>query len=70
MAGSFGALQNGPGEARLAPIKLLWGATFREAYVQSFSDVYLVIMVCFIAAAALVPLMRKVTPQKAPVDAH
>jgi len=36
--------------------------------VQSFSDVYLVIMWCFIAAAVLVPLMRKVT--KAPVDAH
>src|SRR5882762_4501686 len=33
----------------------------REAYVQSFSDVYLVIMWCFIAAAVLVSLMRKVT---------
>jgi DHA2 family multidrug resistance protein len=38
--------------------------------VQSFSDVYLVIMWCFIAAVVLVPLIRKVTPPKAPVDAH
>jgi len=27
-------------------------------------------MWCFIAAAVLVPLIRKVTPPKAPVDAH
>jgi MFS transporter, DHA2 family, multidrug resistance protein len=37
---------------------------------HSFSDVYLVIMLCFIAAAVPVPLMRKITPPKAPVDAH
>jgi DHA2 family multidrug resistance protein len=70
VGGSFGALQNGPAEARLGPMKLLWGTTLRDAYVQSFSDVYLVIMLCFIAAAVLVPLMRKITPPKAPVDAH
>jgi MFS transporter, DHA2 family, multidrug resistance protein len=68
--GSFGVLQNGPAEAQLGPMKLLWNAALSEAYVQSFSDVYLVIMWCFIAAAVLVPLMRKITPPKAPVDAH
>jgi DHA2 family multidrug resistance protein len=63
-------LQNGPAEARLGPMKLLWNAALGEANVQSFSDVCLVIMLCFIAAAVLVPLMREITPPKAPVDAH
>jgi DHA2 family multidrug resistance protein len=49
----------------------LWGATLREAQTQSFSDIYIVIMVCFVITAALVPLMRKIVPAKAPVsEAH
>ena len=49
----------------------LWGAALREAQTQSFSDIYIVIMVCFVITAALVPLMRKIVPAKAPIgEAH
>ena len=45
--------------------------TWREAQTQTFGDAFLVIMVCFVIATAMVPLMRKVTPPKGPTaDAH
>jgi DHA2 family multidrug resistance protein len=54
-----------------AALRGLWAATLREAQTQAFSDIYIVIMVCFIAAAAMVPLMRKIAPDKVPVgEAH
>src|SRR6266404_4705485 len=40
----------------------------REAYAQSFRDVCLVIMWCFIAAAVLVPLFRIHTKYKVPTN--
>jgi DHA2 family multidrug resistance protein len=52
-------------------LKQLWSLTWREAQVQTFADAFLVIMVCFVIATAMVPLMRKVAPRAAPpVDAH
>jgi DHA2 family multidrug resistance protein len=49
----------------------LWSLAFREAQTQAFSDVFLFVMACFIVATAMVPLMRKVQPPKAPsADAH
>jgi DHA2 family multidrug resistance protein len=43
----------------------------REAQTQSFSDVFLLIMVTFIVATLMVPLMKKIVPPKAaPPDAH
>src|SRR5262245_52281962 len=57
------------GEA--AALKQLWSLTWREAQVQTYADAFLVIAVCFVIATAMVPLMRKVTPPKAPSsDAH
>ena len=54
-----------------AALRQLWSLTFREALTLTFSDVFFGIMVCFIIATAMVPLMRKVTPPKAPpADAH
>jgi DHA2 family multidrug resistance protein len=38
---------------------------------MTFSDIYLVIMLCFALTTLSVPLMRKVAPPKAPsADAH
>ncbi len=54
-----------------AALKQLWLLAHREALVQTFADAYLAIAVCFVIAAAMVPLMRKVAPPKAPSpDAH
>jgi MFS transporter, DHA2 family, multidrug resistance protein len=49
----------------------LWLLTYREAQTQTYSDAFLAIMVCFIVATVMVPLMRKVVPPAAPSpDAH
>jgi DHA2 family multidrug resistance protein len=57
--------------ASQAALRQLWQLTLREALTMTFSDIYLVIMVCFALTTACVPLMRKVTPPKAPpADAH
>ncbi|QEX15343.1 multidrug resistant protein-like protein [Hypericibacter terrae] len=54
-----------------AAFKQLWALTWREAQVQTFSDAFWIIFVCFVIATAMVPLMRKVAPPKAPTaDAH
>src|SRR5690242_20293958 len=63
----------GGDEARsqAAALKQLWQVTLREALVQTFADAFLCITVCFVAAAAMVPLMRKVAaPAAPPKDAH
>ena len=52
-------------------IRQLWQLTYREALTLTFSDTFLAIMVCFLIATAMVPLMRKVVPPKAPsADGH
>ncbi|MBV8537219.1 MAG: DHA2 family efflux MFS transporter permease subunit [Alphaproteobacteria bacterium] len=54
-----------------AALKQLWLLAYREALVQTFADAYLAIAACFVIATMMVPLMRKVTPPKAPpADAH
>lgn len=59
------------GGAQAGALKQLWTLTMREAQTQTFGDVFLCVMVCFIIATAMVPLMRKVAPPKAPsADAH
>jgi DHA2 family multidrug resistance protein len=54
-----------------AALHQLWSLTFREAQTQAFADAFLAIMVCLIAAMALIPLMKKVLlPNAPPADAH
>ena len=54
-----------------ASLKQLWLLTYREAQTQTYGDAFLMIMVCFIVATLMVPLMRKVQPPAAPsADAH
>jgi DHA2 family multidrug resistance protein len=54
-----------------AALRQLWALTYREALTQTFADAFLVILICFVVATAMVPLMRKVAPPKAPsADAH
>ncbi|WP_211461335.1 DHA2 family efflux MFS transporter permease subunit [Collimonas silvisoli] len=52
-------------------LRQLWNLTYREALTLTFADTFLAIMACFVIATAMVPLMRKVAPPKAPsADAH
>ncbi|GAB3090262.1 DHA2 family efflux MFS transporter permease subunit [Lysobacter terrae] len=54
-----------------ALLRPLWQAAFREAQTQAYSDAFLAIMVAFVVATLLVPLMRKVAPPQQPsADAH
>ena len=70
-ASSMVALGNDDWTAHTGALQQLWALTYREAQTQSFGDVYLYIMVAFVIAILLGPLMRKVTPPKAPsADAH
>src|SRR4051794_14125280 len=50
-----------------AALSTLWSVTMREALTQTFADAFLVIMLCFVVATAMVPLMRKVVAPRAPV---
>ncbi|WP_150695740.1 DHA2 family efflux MFS transporter permease subunit [Pandoraea terrae] len=58
-------------DAQTVALRQLWALAFREAQTLTFGDVFLVIMGCFVIATAMVPLMKKVVPPKAPpADAH
>ena len=59
------------GEGSSQALREVWNLTYREAQTMTYSDAFLMIMVCFFAAVFLVPLMRKITPPAAPsADAH
>jgi DHA2 family multidrug resistance protein len=54
-----------------AALHALWTLTMREAQTLTYADAFGAIMLCFIVATVMVPLMRKVAPPKAPTsDAH
>jgi MFS transporter, DHA2 family, multidrug resistance protein len=50
-----------PTAGQVAALKKLWEAAYREAQVQAFADAYLLIAVCFVVSAMMVPFMRGVT---------
>jgi DHA2 family multidrug resistance protein len=54
-----------------AGLARLWALAYREAQTMAYSDAFLAVMACFVVATALVPLMRRTQPPKAPsADAH
>jgi len=71
VGGNLATLGQTGNEGVSAALHQLWLLTFREAQTQTYADAFLVIMVCLIIAAAMVPLMRKVAPPATPsADAH
>ena len=65
------ALGNDMSGADAAALKQLSALVMREAHTLTFSDSFLVILVCFAIATPMVLLMRKVAPPAAPsADAH
>ena len=43
---------------------------YRQASTLAYADAFRAIMVAFVVAALLVPLMRSVAPKPAPADVH
>lgn len=71
VGGNLAILGQSGAEGVTGALHQLWLLTYREAQTQTYSDAFLAIMVCFIVATAMVPLMRKVVPPAAPPpDAH
>jgi hypothetical protein len=62
-----GSLQAG----HVAALKQLWELAYREASTLAYADAFRVIMVAFVVATLLVPLMRNVAvPPAPPAEAH
>ena len=58
-------------QAKVGALKLLWSLTIREAQTLTYADAFFLIMICFVIATIMVPLMRKVAPaRRPPADAH
>jgi MFS transporter, DHA2 family, multidrug resistance protein len=56
---------------RPGALNSLWTLTWREAQTQTFSDTFWCILICFVIATLMVPLMRKVAAPSAPAaEAH
>jgi DHA2 family multidrug resistance protein len=67
----YGAIPGSPGAGADAALRQLWHLAYREASTLAFADAFRAIMLAFIAATVLVPLMRKVAaPQARAADAH
>ena len=60
----YGALPGSPQDGHLAAIERLSRLAYREASTLAYADAFRTIMLAFVAAALLVPLMRKVAAPK------
>jgi DHA2 family multidrug resistance protein len=66
IAQRYGALPGSLDAGHVAALKELWHLAYREASTLAFADAFHAIMVAFIAATLLVPLLRQVVPAKVP----
>ncbi|HZU89103.1 MAG TPA: DHA2 family efflux MFS transporter permease subunit [Stellaceae bacterium] len=66
LAQRYGAIPGSLDEGHVAALKELWRLAYREASTLAYADAFRAIMVAFIAAALLVPLLRQVAPAKTP----
>ena len=56
-------------DGHVAALKQLWHLAYREASTLAFADAFRAIMLAFIIATLLVPLLRKVQPMPVPATA-
>jgi MFS transporter, DHA2 family, multidrug resistance protein len=67
----YAALPGSVAAGQSAGLKQLWALAYREASTLAFADAFRAIMLAFVVATLLVPLLRKVGPPTvAPADAH
>lgn len=65
MAARYGFMFGDPQAAHVAALKQLWNLAYREASTMAYADAFRVIMVAFMIATILVPLMRSIAAPKA-----
>jgi DHA2 family multidrug resistance protein len=65
VAERYGALPASPGAGHDAALQQLWHLAYREASTLAFADAFRAIMLAFVVATLLVPLMRGVAAPKA-----
>jgi DHA2 family multidrug resistance protein len=71
LASRYGAIPGSVDDGHVAALKRLWALAYREASTLAFADAFRAIMVAFVVATILVPLLRKVVPPPAPpANAH
>jgi DHA2 family multidrug resistance protein len=71
VAAGYAAMDGDAAHGQAVALKRLWSLAWREAQVQTYADAFLTITICFAIATAMVPLMRKVAPARAPTsNAH
>jgi DHA2 family multidrug resistance protein len=62
----YGELPGSPDGGHVAALKQLWHLAYREASTLAYADAFRAIMVAFLVATLLVPLLRQVAPPKTP----
>jgi MFS transporter, DHA2 family, multidrug resistance protein len=65
----YGAVPGSPDAGHLAALKVLWHLAYREAATLAYADAFRAIMLAFVVATILVPLLRQVAPAKMPAPA-
>ncbi len=64
LSGRYGAMPGGPGIGDEAALHRLWSLAYREASTLAYADAFRTIMLAFVVATLLVPLLRKVVAPK------
>ena len=62
MVARYGAFPGSPEAGHVAAIKQLWQLAYREASTLAYADAFRFIMIAFVIATLLVPLLRNVVP--------
>jgi DHA2 family multidrug resistance protein len=71
MALHYGAIPGSTHAGQVAALKKLWQLAYREAATLAYADAFRAIMITFVIATLLVPLMRNVAaPPTATAEAH
>jgi DHA2 family multidrug resistance protein len=65
----YGAIPGSPEAGHLAALKTLWQLAYREASTLAYADAFRAIMLVFIVATLLVPLLRNVAASPASASA-
>ena len=71
MTNRYAALPTGPDVGHQAALEQLWNLAYREARTLAFADAFRAVMLAFVVATLLVPLLKKVAaPAGPPPNAH
>ncbi len=71
VASRYAAMPGSLDEGHVAALKQLWRLAYREAATLAFADAFRAVMMAFVVATLLVPLLRKVAAAKPPsTDSH